>query len=130
MEAGPIPDQGGTGLLVMPVRRRTRRRSKVWPLEEKEKVDTTKAGPSKSMEVVLSSPGQGRKREVVMVTDVVTRRQSIKMRIADGRSGKEKHVSPNVSGGADGWEKEDLHETGAEGQAETPQTPRSKDKAQ
>ena len=81
------------------------------------------------MEVVLSSPGQGRKREVVMVTDVVTGKQSIKMRIADGRSEKEKQVVMNVSGGADGWEKEDLHGPGPEGQPEPAPTPGGKDKA-
>ena len=92
---------------------------------------SAKVGPSKSMEVVLSSPGQGRKREVVMVTDVVTGRQTIKMRIADGRSEKEKRVSRNVCGEADGWEEEDLQaETGAGEQAETAQTPEGKDKVQ
>ena len=66
-------------------------------LEEEKKRLTAGVWPSKTMEVVLSSTGQGRKREVVMVRDVVTGRQTIRMRIADGRSKKEKQVSVSLT---------------------------------
>ena len=80
----------------------------------------------------MSKQVDGKKREVVMVTDVTTGKQTIKMRFgADGRSDKEKQVAMNVSkGGADGWEREDLREPGQEGQSEPTQTPGGKDQAQ
>ena len=144
-----VPEDGGSGLLMMPVCKRTGRRSKVWPTAEMEKEEQTWqskiwppatqekkkpewTGPSKSMEVVLSKQVDGKKREVVMGTDVTTGKQTIKMRFgADGRSDKEKQVAMNVSkGGADGWEREDLREPGQEGQSEPTQTPGGKDQAQ
>ena len=91
-----VPDRGGARLLVVKVRMRTHRSSKVWLLEEEEKRFTGGVGPIKTMEVVLSSPGQRRKMEVVMVTDMDTSRQTIRMRIVDGRSEKKKQVSRNV----------------------------------
>ena len=140
-----VPEDGG--LLMMPVRKRTRRRSKVWPTEEMEKEEQTWqnkiwppaaqekkkpewTGPSKSMEVVLSKQVDGKKREVVMVTDVVTGKQTIKMRFgADGRSEKEKQGAMNVSkGGADVSEREDLRGPAQEGQSEPTQTPGGQDK--
>ena len=82
------------------------------------------------MEVVLSKEVDGKKREVVMVTDVVTGKQTIKMRFgADGRSEKEKQGAMNVSkGGADVWEREDLRGPAQEGQSEPTQTPGGQDK--
>ena len=84
-----ILPRGGAGLIAMRVRMTTHRLSKVWPLEEEQSF-TAGVGPSKTMDVVPSSPGQGRKREVVMVRDVVTGPQTIIMRVADGRSEKER----------------------------------------
>ena len=135
-EGGPmwrqaqIPIKGGAGLIVMPVLMRTRRPSKVWPLEEEQSF-TSGVGQSKTMDVVLSSPGQGRKREVVMVTDVVTGRQTIIMRVADGRSEKERQVGRNVCEETDGGEEEARKaKPGTGEQAETALNPESKGKAQ
>ena len=90
-----VPEDGGTGLLMMPVRKKTRRRSKVLPTAEMEKEEQTgqskvwppaaqeqnkpewtgpEYGPSKSMEVVLTMEVDGNKREVVIVTNVTTGR--------------------------------------------------------
>ena len=94
-EGGPVWRQAqiltkdGAGRIVIPVIMRTGRPSKVWPLEEEQSF-TAGVGPSKTMDVVPSSPGQGRKREVVMVRDVVTGPQTIIMRVADGSSEKER----------------------------------------
>ena len=102
-------------LLMMPVRKRTPRRSKVlatkgmekeeqtWQIKirppgEQEKMKPEWTGPSKSMEVVLSKEVDGKKKEVVMVTDVQTGRKTIEMRFsADGKSQKEKQGAMNVS---------------------------------
>ena len=140
-----VPEDGG--LLMMAVRKRTHRRSKVWPTEEMEKQEQTWqrkiwppaeqekkkpewTGPSKSMEVVLSKEVDGKKREVVMVTDVATGKQTIKMRFGPhGRSEKEKQGAMNVSKeGAEVWEREDLRRPAQEGQSEPNQTTGGQDK--
>ena len=41
-----------------------------------------------------------------MVTDVVTGRQTIRMRVGDGRSEREKQVGRNLCGEVDGGERE------------------------
>ena len=84
------------------------------------------------MEVVLTKEVDSKKGEVVMVTDVATGRQTIKLRFgADARSDKEKQVAINASKqGADGWKREDLIGLGQEGQPEPIQTPRGKDQEQ
>ena len=73
-----VPEDGGSGLLMMPVCKRTGRRSKVWPTAEMEKEEQTWqskiwppaaqekkkpewTGPSKSMEVVLSKQVDGKR---------------------------------------------------------------------
>ena len=80
----------------------------------------------------MSKQVDGKKREEVMVTDVTTGKQTIKMHFGtDGRSDKEKQVAMNVSkGGADGWEREDLRGPEQEGQSEPTQTPGGNDQAQ
>ena len=146
MEADQGPRGQGHRQLMMPVRKKTRRRrkvlptaemeqeeqtwpSKVWPpaAQEQKKPEWTGPGygPRKSMEVVLTKEVDSKKGEVVIVTDVGTGRQTIKMRFgADARSDKEKQAAKNASKqGADGWKREDLI---GPGQEPTP-TPRGKD---
>ena len=118
-----VPENGDTGLLMMPVRRRMRSRSRVdlpndseqecqppvrertwqssvWPAAAL----VTKAqewagpgyGPSKSMEVVLGGVTKevnGKKREVVMITDVTTGRQTIKMRFKPGEKAEKERLA-------------------------------------
>ena len=99
-----IPARRGSSLLLMPVQMRTWKPSKVWPLEE-EQGPGAGAGPSKSMEVVVSSP-KPKTQEVVMVIEIETGRQAIRMRVADGRSEREKQVGRNVCEEVDGEEQE------------------------
>ena len=63
----------------------------------------------------------GKKREVVMITDVATGRQTIKMRFKPGeKAEKERLVAMNAQRqkkNPDVWEREDLAEPGQEGAA-------------
>ena len=96
-----IPPRVGAVLIVMQVRMRTRGPSKVWTLAEEQSF-TAGVGLIKTMEVVLSSPGQGRKSKVVVITDVVTGRQTIRMRVAGSRSEKARQGVRNVCDNSQG----------------------------
>ena len=74
----------------------------------------------------------GKKREVVMITDVATGRQTIKMRFKPGeKAEKERLAAMSAQRQKTGvWEREDLAEPGQEGQPEPPPTPKGKDKKQ
>ena len=87
------------------------------------------------MEVVLGGvikEVNGKKREVVIITDVATGRQMIKMRFKPGeKAEKERLAAMNAQRQkTDVWEREDLEEPGQEGQPEPPLTPKGKDKKQ
>ena len=71
---------------------------RVWPLDE-EQGTGERATEEKTKEVVLSSARPGRTREVVMVTDMGTGKQTIQMRVADRVSEKEGLETRNVYGG-------------------------------
>ena len=151
-----VPENGDTGLLMMPVRRRMRRRSKVYPTEEMEQEEQTLQSkvwppaaqenkapewtepgyePNKSMEVVLgglSKEVNGKNRELVMVTDVATCRQTNKMRFStDTGSEKEKLAAMYAQRqSTDVWEREDLAGPGQEEQSEPALTSKGKDQEQ
>ena len=102
-------------MLLMPVRRRTRSRSRVdlqdgrepewqslvWPPAAPEKKAQKWTGPgygpSKSMEVVLGGVTKevnGKKHKVVMITNVATGRQTIKMRFKPGEKAEKERLAP------------------------------------
>ena len=88
------------------------------------------------MKVVLGGVTKevnGKKREVFMITNVTTRRQTIKMRFKpEEKAEKERLAAMNAQRQkTDIWErKKNLAELGQEGQPEPPPTPKGKDKKQ
>ena len=111
--------------------------SSVWPPAAPETKTQEWAGPgygsSKSMEVVLGGVTKevdGKKREVVMVTDVTTGRQTIKMRFKPGEQAeKYKLAAMNAQRQkADVWQREDLAERGQEEQSELTPAPKGKER--
>ena len=72
----------------------------------------------------------GRKRDVVMDTDVTTGRQTIKMRFSKGVEALKERllVTNGQRPRTDVWEREDLAGPGHEGQSKPAPTPKGKDK--
>ena len=136
-----IPENGHTGILLMPVRRRSDRvdipeganqgwQSSMWPpaAGSAEK----KTGVTEVMLKGVTQEADGKRREVVLFTDQATGRQTVRMRFCPGEQAekgkKDRATAMNAqTPEAAVWRREDLARPGQEEQSEPAPTLREKD---